>query len=101
MKPEEKYEHIFKCISEICFDYFLSTKTQELLKVNINNTGTVNISGTTNISSTIYKNPNSKYLPHVLAGTYNFDPTDFVDSEKFTITQSGENWIVAEKSQRR
>lgn len=57
--------------------------------------------GTTNISSTIYKNPNSKYLPHVLAGTYNFDPTDFVDSEKFTITQSGENWIVAEKSQRR
>lgn len=38
MKPEEKYEHIFKCISEICFDYFLSTKTQELLKVNINNT---------------------------------------------------------------
>ena len=31
MKPEEKYEHIFKCISEICFDYFLSTKTQELL----------------------------------------------------------------------
>ena len=47
------------------------------------------------------KNPNSKYLPHVLAGTYNFDPTDFVDSEKFTITQSGENWIVAEKSQRR
>lgn len=67
----------------------------------INNTGTVNISGTTNISSTIYKNPNSKYLPHVLAGTYNFDPTDFVDSEKFTITQSGENWIVAEKSQRR
>ena len=67
----------------------------------INNTGTVNISGTTNISSTIYKNLNSKYLPHVLAGTYNFDPTDFVDSEKFTITQSGENWIVAEKSQRR
>ena len=67
----------------------------------INNTGTVNISGTKNISSTIYKNPNSKYLPHVLAGTYNFDPTDFVDSEKFTITQSGENWIVAEKSQRR
>ena len=67
----------------------------------INNTGTVNISGTTNISSTIYKNPNSKYLPHVLAGTYNFDTTDFVDSEKFTITQSGENWIVAEKSQRR
>ena len=57
----------------------------------INNTGTVNISGTTNISSTIYKNPNSKYLPHVLAGTYNFDPTDFVDSEKFTITQSGED----------
>lgn len=38
MKPEEKYEHIFKCIFEICFDYFLSTKTQELLKVNINNT---------------------------------------------------------------
>ena len=38
MKPEEKYEHIFKCISEICFDYYLSTKTQELLKVNINNT---------------------------------------------------------------
>ena len=35
MKPEEKYEHIFKCISEMCFDYFLSTKTQELLKVNI------------------------------------------------------------------
>lgn len=38
MKPEEKYEHIFKCISEICFDYFLSTKTQELLKINISNT---------------------------------------------------------------
>ena len=38
MKPEEKYEHLFKCISEICFDYFLSTKTQELLKINISNT---------------------------------------------------------------
>lgn len=38
MKLEEKHEHIFKCISEICFDYFLSTKTQELLKINISNT---------------------------------------------------------------
>ena len=48
----------------------------------INNTGTVNISGTTNISSTIYKNPNSKYLPHVLAGTYNFDFADRRQSPK-------------------
>ncbi len=55
----------------------------------------------TTISSTILKNQNSKYLPHVLAGTYNFDPTDFVDSEKFTITQNGASWIVVEKLQRR
>lgn len=55
----------------------------------------------TTISSTILKNQNSKYLPHVLAGTYNFDPADFVDGEKFTITQSGESWVVAEKPQRR
>ena len=63
----------------------------------INNTGTVNISGTTNISSTIYKNQTANICLTFLQAHIIFDPTDFVDSEKFTITQSGENWIVAEK----
>ena len=55
--------------------------------------------GTANITDCTLTNEDAN--KSVLAGTYNFDPTDFVDSEKFTITQSGENWIVAEKSQRR
>ena len=38
MKTESKYDHLMNCVAEITFDYFLSTKTQELLKVNINNT---------------------------------------------------------------
>lgn len=67
----------------------------------VNNSGVVNIRGKINITGVVYKNSNSKYLPHILAGTYNFDPTDFVDAEQFTITQSGESWVVAEKPQRR
>lgn len=30
-----------------------------------------------------------------LAGTYNFDPTEYVDSEKFDITTDGRTWTVA------
>lgn len=38
MKAESKYDHLMNCVAEITFDYFLSTKTQELLKINISNT---------------------------------------------------------------
>lgn len=31
------------------------------------------------------------------AGTYNFDPTDYVDSEKFDITKDGSIWTVTAK----
>ena len=33
-----------------------------------------------------------------LAGTYNFDPTEYVDSEKFDITTDGSIWTVAAKN---
>ncbi len=59
----------------------------------INNNGTVNISGKNDLTGGIYKSANI----NILAGTYNFDPTDYVDAENFTITQDGESWVVAAK----
>ena len=63
----------------------------------INNNGAVYISGTNSFTGEIYKSANKVINTNILAGTYNFDPTDFVDAENFTITQDGESWVVAAK----
>lgn len=31
------------------------------------------------------------------AGTYDFDPTNYVDENSFTIAKDGENWVVTAK----
>lgn len=63
----------------------------------INNNGAVYISGTNSFTGEIYKSANKVINTNILAGTYNFDPTDFVDAENSTITQDGESWVVAAK----
>ncbi len=58
------------------------------------NTGTISLEGTVNLSGTtnIYGNVVT------LAGTYNFDPTSYVDAGAYTVTDNGDGtWTVAEK----
>ena len=54
--------------------------------------GTVSLEGAVNLSGTIYGNVT------VLAGTYNFDPTSYVDADAYTVTDNGNGtWTVAAK----
>ena len=56
------------------------------------NSGTVSLEGTVNLSGIIYGNVT------VLPGTYNFDPTSYVDTNTYTVTDNGDGtWTVAEK----
>ena len=55
-----------------------------------NSDGTVNISGNVNIEGQIVNNKNM----NVYAGRYNFDPTEYVDANNFTVTQEDEYWVV-------
>ena len=54
--------------------------------------GTVSLEGVVNLSGTIYGNVT------VLAGTYNFDPTSYVDAGAYTVTDNGDGtWTVTAK----
>ena len=56
------------------------------------NSGTVSLEGTVNLSGIIYGNVT------VLPGTYNFDPTSYVDADTYTVTDNGDGtWTVAAK----
>ena len=54
--------------------------------------GTVSLEDTVNLSGTIYGNVT------VVAGTYNFDPTSYVDADTYTVTDNGDGtWTVTAK----
>ena len=54
--------------------------------------GTISLEGTVNLSGIIYGNVT------VLPGTYNFDPTSYVDADTYTVTDNGDGtWTVAAK----
>ena len=58
--------------------------------------GTVSLEGTVDLSGTIKENDGGKVT--VLPGTYNFDPTSYVDTNTYTVTNNGDGkWTVAEK----
>ena len=58
--------------------------------------GTVSLEGTVDLSGTIKENDGGKVT--VLPGTYNFDPTSYVDTNTYTVTPNGDGtWTVAEK----
>ena len=52
--------------------------------------GTVSLEGAVNLSGEIYGNVT------VLPGTYNFDPTSYVDADAYTVTDNGDGtWMVS------
>ena len=54
--------------------------------------GTVSLEGAVNLSGEIYGNVT------VLPGTYNFDPTSYVDADAYTVTDNGNGtWTVTAK----
>jgi hypothetical protein len=54
--------------------------------------GTVSLEGAVNLSGTIYGNVT------VLPGTYNFDPTSYVNADAYTVTDNGDGtWTVTAK----
>ena len=54
--------------------------------------GTVSLEGAVNLSGEIYGNVT------VLPGTYNFDPTSYVDTDAYTVTDHGDGtWTVTAK----
>ena len=56
------------------------------------NLGTISLEGTVNLSGIIDGNVT------VLAGTYNFDPTSYVDADAYTVTDNGDGtWTVTAK----
>ena len=58
--------------------------------------GTVSLEGTVDLSGTIKENDGGKVT--VLPGTYNFDPTSYVDTNTYTVTDNGDGtWTVSEK----
>ena len=58
--------------------------------------GTVSLEGTVDLSGTIKENDGGKVT--VLPGTYNFDPTSYVDTNTYTVTNNGDGkWTVAAK----
>ena len=58
--------------------------------------GTVSLEGTVDLSGTIKENDGGKVT--VLPGTYNFDPTSYVDTNTYTVTDNGDGtWTVAAK----
>ena len=60
-------------------------------------TVTLTLSGTVNMEGSIY-NAYAASVGTVLAGTYNFDPTSYVDADAYTVTNNGNGtWTVAAK----
>ena len=58
--------------------------------------GTVSLEGTVDLSGTIKENDGGKVT--VLPGTYNFDPTSYVDADAYTMTDNGNGtWTVTAK----
>ena len=54
--------------------------------------GTVSLEGAVNLSGTIYGNVT------VVAGIYNFDPTSYVNTDAYTVTDNGDGtWTVTAK----
>ncbi|MGN0498356.1 MAG: hypothetical protein ACI4F6_04790 [Acutalibacteraceae bacterium] len=57
-------------------------------------TVTLTLSGTVNMSGRIY-NDYAASVVTVLPGTYNFDPTSYVDADTYTVTDNGDGtWTV-------
>lgn len=61
---------------------------------NINNSGTLELSGNIELTGTISGSGTVKCL----AGTYNFDPTDYVDAENYTVTEDSGTYTVTAKA---
>ena len=62
------------------------------------NSGTISLECTVNLTGTIYENSGNGGKVTVLTGTYNFDPTSYVDADTYTVTDNGDGtWAVAAK----
>ena len=62
------------------------------------NSGTISLECTVNLTGKIFENSENGGKVTVLAGTYNFDPTSYVDADTYTVTDNGDGtWTVAEK----
>ena len=60
--------------------------------------GTISLECTVNLTGKINENSENGGKVTVLAGTYNFDPTSYVDADTYTVTDNGDGtWTVAEK----
>ena len=60
--------------------------------------GTISLEGTVNLSGKRYTINTMNGNVTVLAGTYNFDPTSYVDAGAYTVTDNGNGtWSVAAK----
>ena len=60
-------------------------------------TVTLTLSGTVNMEGSIY-NAYAASVVTVLPGTYNIDPTSYVDTDAYTVTDNGDGtWTVAAK----
>ena len=60
-------------------------------------TVTLTLSGTVRMDGGVYNQYNASVVT-VLPGTYNFDPTSYVDADTYTVTDNGDGtWTVAAK----
>ena len=54
------------------------------------NSGTISLKCTVNLTGKIFENSENGGKVTVLAGTYNFDPTSYVDADTYTVTDNGD-----------
>ena len=54
------------------------------------NSGTISLESTVNLTGKIFENSENGGKVTVLAGTYNFDPTSYVDADTYTVTDNGD-----------
>ena len=60
--------------------------------------GTISLEGTVNLSGKRYTINTMNGNVTVVAGTYNFDPTSYVDTDTYTVTDNGDGtWTVTAK----
>ena len=60
--------------------------------------GTISLEGTVNLSGKKYTINTMNGNVTVVAGTYNFDPTSYVDTDTYTVTDNGDGtWTVTAK----
>ena len=81
-----------------------TVKNSTLIRDDSNNSvvfvdkGTVPLEGTVDLTGTILENSGNGGKVTVLAGTYNFDPTSYVDTNTYDVTNNGDRtWTVAAK----